>query len=301
MSKDVQTRSFYKACQDTLMSASAASITRALLDSAVFPLYLASNTLQTQGAYQQPPQYNSSMSVLKGICQKEGFKRVYKGMPTVISAAVPGNLLFFATITIGNELTQNRPCGAALTGYVAQVAASLAYVPATIMSDAQQSRQLRSQWQRSDLTVYQFIKKQGLGSLYKGFWPHTLSYGACNALALTMIQYLQSNNTPKNQSTHLITSLASYWLAAAVTTPLEITRRRLQFHNFDPKNFPDTKFHHAAYGIVQREGVRGLFAGTISRSCWLSLRTAPALFISQKVFDKISSEADNRAQPTPHI
>lgn len=70
MSKDEQTKSFYKACQDTLMSASAASITRALLDSAVFPLYLASNTLQTQGAYQQPSQYNSSMSVLKGICQK---------------------------------------------------------------------------------------------------------------------------------------------------------------------------------------------------------------------------------------
>ncbi len=266
-----------------LLNLSAAGVASGVpADILTFPFYRANTVLQTQGVNPTGQQYRGMGHFFSDIIRTGGARDLYRGMPAVLMAAVPGNMLFFSGMTLTKEYLGPSPWAAPISGFAGQFAASLAFVPSSVFSEIQQTKGLNPELQNMSLgaLVIKLVKQEGVPVLYRGLFPQMLTFGTCHALAQALSKETRANLSSQGREGLIFDALANttaYAVSAGVTNPLEVVKKRLQVGDTNRELMPERNAVSASLRIWHEEGLMGFTRGTIARVTWLGLRMGASI------------------------
>ncbi|XP_064605616.1 mitochondrial S-adenosylmethionine carrier protein-like isoform X2 [Liolophura sinensis] len=258
-------------CFTTLMAGGLAGTT---VDVSLFPL----DTLKTR------------LQSAKGFRRAGGFKGVYSGLASAALGSAPTAALFFCTYEF---IKASLPHGADPTGsgqvmvHVAaaslgEVAACLVRVPVEVVKQRTQATHASS----SLNTLRKTLASEGAFGLYRGYFSTVCREVPFSFLQFPMWEYFKrkwsdTQGHPVLPWQSSVCGAVSGGLAAGITTPLDVAKTRIMLAKQE-SNIATGSIMFALQSVYQARGFRGLFAGIIPRTVWISL--GGAIFLG--VYDK---------------
>ena len=130
-----------------------------------------------------------------------------------------------------------------VAGLGAQACASVAWVPIEVVKErmmiqnwkgggvarslAQGGHTYRHSW----AMVRSMVAREGVASLYRGYWLQQLTYGPFNGFSILFYERLKSTFPPSQRDTLVVQlpcATVAYGVAAALTNPLDVVKTRRQ-------------------------------------------------------------------------
>lgn len=238
----------------------------------------------------------SVLSALSSMSRRE----MFSGLGVLLTAAIPASGIYFCTYELAKRFL-GRSFGIAdlsssawlhlTAGAVAEASASMLVVPAEVLKIRQQvectaagvptSRPSPAAWQ----IARRIVQAEGTRGLYRG-WAATVSRDApFSAIQFMIYEFAKAKLEHAARRAHrsgALTELSSFSVAlaaggaagavaAAVTNPLDVIKTRLQLVS-DSRTA--TSYRQTVAGILHEEGIRGLTAGVVPRTVWMTLVTS---------------------------
>jgi solute carrier family 25 iron transporter 28/37 len=180
------------------------------------------------------------ITVAKDIVAKDGIRRMWRGVSTMLSACIPAHALYFSILeytkeSFGANKKGHTPIAAAASGICATVAHDSMMTPADI---CKQRMQLGHYSSVSD-AFRTIIKNEGASVLWMSF-PTTLMmnipYGCVMVATNETLKEVLNPSGEYNFFAFILAGAFGGGIAAAVTCPLDVIKTQLQTMNIVDKH-----------------------------------------------------------------
>ncbi|KAJ9049787.1 Fe(2+) transporter [Entomophthora muscae] len=215
--------------------------------------------------------YTNMLQAFTRISATEGAMTLWRGAGSVVMGAGPAHALYFGTYEQTKKLFNSS--GHSHTGIAAAGACS------SIVSDAfmnpfdviKQRMQIHgSQYSNIFVCAKDLFKREGITAFYISY-PTTLAMTVpFQAIQFTTYEAVSDYLNPNkgyNPTSHVLAGGLAGAIAAAVTTPLDVTKTLLQTRgsSTDPEILKTSGMIKAARLIYTREGLKGFTRGLAPR------------------------------------
>jgi len=275
-----------------------------LSDMVVHPVDTCRTRLQVQRGHASSGAlfYKNTVDAFAKIVQLEGAKALYKGFAIVTTFTVPAHALYFwgyetakRTLRPSVPLEEKGPLVHFASGIFADIMGSFVWVPQDVVKQRLQVQKTSLKAAASETFKYKgtlhcistIIKEEGFFALWTGFLPALAVY--CPFVGIYFVIYEQSklifcrirgctSGDALPFPYHLVGGATAGAIAAALTSPLDIIKTRIQVGS-DYKGPLD-----AAQRILKEEGPRAFVKGIGARVLWI----APATAITMAAYEQLS-------------
>ncbi|KAK2806644.1 hypothetical protein FQN51_006610 [Onygenales sp. PD_10] len=200
-----------------------------------------------QGDPHIPPRYTSMSSSYATILRQEGVRRgLYSGVTPALLGSFPGTVIFFGTYEYSKRHMLDAGINPSLSylagGFLADLAASVVYVPSEVIKTRQQLQGrynnpfFRSGYNyRSTVDAFRtIVREEGFGTLFSGY-KATL-YRDLPFSALQFAFYEQEQKLAKEWvgsrdiglPLEILTATTAGGMAGVITCPLDVVKTRTQ-------------------------------------------------------------------------
>lgn len=213
----------------------------------------------------------------QGFLKAGGFRGIYKGIGPVMMGSAPGAAMFFVAydtcknILVHSKLgIKNETLSYMISACFGEVCACLVRVPVDVVKQRSQTTAHISSWAILRATV----KHENFRGLFRGYRSTVL-----REVPFSFIQFPLWENSKKMLSKYHgrpVSPLEGAWcgffaggFSAAVTTPLDVAKTTIVL----AKRSDDAALGHVfpvLKNIYIDKGLRGLFAGLLPRTMWIS-------------------------------
>ncbi|GIL48355.1 hypothetical protein Vafri_4625 [Volvox africanus] len=234
------------------------------------------DTIKTRMQALHPPGHSGSMisrsslrEVLRTVVQKDGVAGLYRGVGAVAAGAGPAHALHFAIYewakeSLGGHREGLHPVETAAAGCAATVVNDALMTP---VDSVKQRCQLEGSPYRGVMdAARQMLRHEGIGAFFKSYRttlvmnvPFTAMHFSVYETAKKLLCHDLDDETLRVQ---LVAGGLAGGCAAAVTTPLDVVKTRLQTSGAtDPAKYEQTAVLPTLRQIVREEGVQALWQG----------------------------------------
>ncbi|ODN00167.1 S-adenosylmethionine mitochondrial carrier protein [Orchesella cincta] len=221
------------------------------VDMILFPLDTIKTRLQSKG----------------GFWKSGGFSGIYRGIAPAFVGSAPNAAVFFCTYDTSKRLMEqffkvNGNSGVHMAAAsFGEIFACVVRVPVEIVKQRQQTSK------SSALSIItKTLKGEGVRGFYRGYFSTIL-----REIPFSVIQFPLWEGF-KSQVVNLRESICGAFaggIAASLTTPLDVAKTRIMLADVSSVESRGSLF--PVWKIIYREnGVRGLFAGVLPRTLWIS-------------------------------
>jgi solute carrier family 25, member 39/40 len=182
-----------------------------------------------------------TFTMLRSIFRTEGMAGIYAGLTPTLVMGIPNTVLYFASYEEFRERIKRSEMvsagfGPALAGAAARAVASFATAPLELIR-TRQAAQIGGGQMAGGLIaeLKNVVSVEGAFSLYKGLGPTLMRDVPFSAVYWYFVEKMrlswgdESNFAPTEQAWHaLVNGSTAGMLAAAITTPLDVVKTRLQ-------------------------------------------------------------------------
>ncbi|GJQ08610.1 hypothetical protein GpartN1_g401.t1 [Galdieria partita] len=273
-----------------------------LADLAVHPL----DTLKARFQFQHGAQvkYHGIINAFVTVVKEEGVRKgLYAGVGAVLVGSIPSNALTFAVYSSTKRALQTR--GNSLeqvvlidlfAGAAGEIAALATYVPCEVIAKRMQTEAIGySRQYRSVSDAFRvIIHTEGIRGLYTGITSTMLRDIPFTSLQFTFFELLKIATRKWNHREHLSHTetlnlgISAGGLAAALTTPFDVIKTRLQTQQVQQPRYKGIL--HCMVRISKEEGFRAFFKGMVMRVLWV----APASGITLGIYESLVHRLDKR-------
>ncbi|KAA8495048.1 putative mitochondrial carrier [Porphyridium purpureum] len=252
------------------------------------------------------------------------YRGLYAGLGAVLLGSVPTHALVFGIFQYtkssmltykphwfqgpdGESTQRSRALLELACGAGAEVVALSTYVPSEVIAKRMQVAQMQSSAHRhSYASAYQafrtILRLEGVRGLYAGTLSTAVRDVPFTALQLTCFETLKrlvgvsdanrQGRSSAGSAENAALGFVSGGLAAAVTTPFDMAKTRLQTQVNVPSSSSRSSSSsrryrgvwHCVRTVFFEEGLRGVFSGLVARVLWV----APASAITLSVYEQIA-------------
>ena len=247
----------------------------------LFPLDTLKTRLQSEG----------------GIWKSGGFKNIYAGLAPVAVGSAPNAAIFFVTYDIvklaarklhqkGFSVDENDPKVHMVAASFGEVTSCLVQVPVEIIKQRQQA--YCNEYSSSKAVIKSILRREGWQGFYRGYSTTVL-----REIPLCIIQFpiwerlksewaMRQNREVEAWQSALCGSVASGF-GAAVTTPFDVAKTRIMLAKLGSEMAEKESLKFATNVIYNEKGIKGLFAGLIPRTLWMSIGGAVFFGVYEKI------------------
>ena len=182
-------------------------------------------------------------------------------------------------------------------GFTGQLAGSVFWVPSEVLKEKlnlEGQIKTTSSFQGPIGLANHIVKKEGVRGLYRGFWLQQATYAPFNGLGIMFFnrikQYVPEENS--GVASDFAASFLGYSTAAAITTPVDVVKTRMQVRTSNPELLNYTNSYDCAKKIFQHEGGAGFLKGMSGRVGWLAPRNSVAMTAFQFLYRHLNKTED---------
>ncbi|OJD17214.1 hypothetical protein AJ78_02651 [Emergomyces pasteurianus Ep9510] len=200
-----------------------------------------------QGDPHIPPKYTSMSSSYATILRQEGIRRgLYSGVTPALLGSFPGTVIFFGTYEYSKRHMLDAGVNPALSylagGFIADLAASVVYVPSEVLKTRQQLQGrynnpfFRSGYNyRGTIDAFRtIVRQEGFGTLFSGYKATLFRDLPFSALQFAF--YEQEQKLAKQWAgsrdiglpLEILTATTAGGMAGVITCPLDVVKTRTQ-------------------------------------------------------------------------
>jgi hypothetical protein len=225
-------------------------------------------------------QYSGFFNTISTMLRTEGVASFYKGAALNACLTPFARGMYMAGVEVSKAVVgEGTAAKDFAAGTSAQLVASLAYVPRDIIVercaiDGQLSKQVGSC--RSSMEAFRtMLAHEGMAGFYRAYVPHQFVWIPYNGLFFALygkVQALELSYGIK-QDGFLISAANTAACAAVagfVTTPIDVIKTRVQVAGANAELFAFNGPMDCAKQLVQKEGIKGMFAGATGRIMYLA-------------------------------
>jgi len=289
-----QTTSALHRKESTFTHLSAGAAAGLFADTIVHPLDTIRARMQVQRGINNVV-FKSTIDAFIKTIRFDGLRGLYKGYAIVALATTPAHAVYFTgyeiakkILKIDPELEQNglKAVTAQLTaGVFADICGSIIWVPMEVIK---QNLQVQSRTSQSPIqikykntfhTAQTIIREEGVRGIFKGFSAGVATFAPYVAIYFTIYEQLKVKirNSYKLRSVndlpfsmYLLSGSVAGAIAAAITSPLDVIKTRLQTQNKDTIGTKYKGILHASKTILMEEGVKAFIKGLGPRVLWMA-------------------------------
>ncbi|KKZ61318.1 hypothetical protein EMCG_04035 [[Emmonsia] crescens] len=200
-----------------------------------------------QGDPHIPPRYTSMSSSYATILRQEGIRRgLYSGVTPALLGSFPGTVIFFGTYEYSKRHMLDAGVNPALSylagGFIADLAASVVYVPSEVLKTRQQLQgQYNNPFFRSGYnyrgTIDAFrtiVRQEGFGTLFSGYKATLFRDLPFSALQFAFYEQEQKlakqwvGSRDIGLPLEILTATTAGGMAGVITCPLDVVKTRTQ-------------------------------------------------------------------------
>ncbi|KAJ6800912.1 putative thylakoid ADP,ATP carrier protein, chloroplastic [Iris pallida] len=265
---------------------SAGAIAGAAAKTVTAPLDRVKLLMQTQGL--RAAEFGASRGIgfieaLVLIKEQEGIKGYWKGNLPQVIRVIPYSAMQLFSYELYKKLFSKRDGELSVVGRL--FAGACAGMTSTFVTYPLDVLRLRLAVEPGCRTMSQvalsMLREEGLASFYSGLGPSLIGiapYIAVNFCIFDLVKKSLPEKYQKRPETSLATALLSATLATLMCYPLDTVRRQMQM-----KCCPYNSFFDAFPGIVERDGILGLYRGFLPNA----LKSLPNSSIRLTAFDTV--------------
>jgi len=217
------------------------------------------------------PRHLGLIETSRMIFNERGILGFFRGMTAVIYSAAPSHAIYFVTYeglkkNLGGNLPGDHPFIFAFSGATATILSDAVLTP---MDTIKQKRQLSMKSYHGTFNcLRQVVAKEGLGALYAGYTTTIFMNIPYHSFYLNVYEFLSrrlpvSTSGKFNPVIHITSGGLAGMAAAAITTPLDVAKTRLQTKSDIEGNY--SGMVKTVCTIWRSEGARGLSRGLLPR------------------------------------
>lgn len=264
-----------------------------LADVTVHPLLTVKARMQVAGAT-GAFQYSSTVDALRQVLRTEGAAGLYKGASAIVWAT-PACGLYFLGYETAKKYGGDNSIVHAGSGFFAQMCGSLVWVPTDVIKERLQvQKQVQRGYESYVSAVRTIVREDGALALYRGYWPHQLTFGPFNAIyfacyerAKAEVRARQGGRSGLSAPVLAACAISSGAAASVLTAPMDNVKTRLQIQG-TPMAGGDVapRFRGAIdclRTVLANEGAAGFFRGTGARV----LSMAPKTMITMTAYETV--------------
>jgi solute carrier family 25 phosphate transporter 23/24/25/41 len=216
--------------------------------------------------------YHGIVPALTRMYREEGLRSFWKGNGTNVIRIAPFSAIQFFSFDVYKRLvlppssqqgSQPSPVRTFAAGALTGVTASTLCYPLDLVRSVLSVQTTATQYRGIAHTLVTIARQDGFFGLYRGLTPTLLGIAPYIALNMTTFdllkrRYLPSPNHPQFTLINLSLGATAGFVAAGLTYPSDVIRRRLQLQGMKgvdlPKSYTDTRTH-ATYmppGLLSR-------------------------------------------------
>lgn len=223
-----------------------------------------------------------------GFVQSGGFRQIYRGFGSIVVGSAPGAALFFSTYEMV-KLMDQRYLNMRYESLVHMAAACAGETVACIVrvpTEVVKQRTMTSQNVSSFDVLKITIRSEGFLGLYRGFFSTVVREIPFSIVQFPIWEFLKRRlsghqGSPVQPWQSSLCGAIAGGIAAASTTPLDVAKTRIMLAKANSELSKGRVFQ-TLNGIYSQHGIKGLFAGVVPRTLWISF--GGALFLG--VYDK---------------
>lgn len=264
---------------------------------AMYPLDTIKTRMQAlgqPGQNLQLPLFRALRSVLK----REGILGLYRGVPAVAISAGPAHAVYFGTYelakeALGGNKKEYAPGAIGLAGAMATIGSDLIFTPADVVK--QRLQLAHSPYQGVLDCIGRTLKEEGFAAFFRSL-PTTLvmnvPFTAVHFSVYEFTKHFLNKGDKDNEgfTTQLAAGGMAGGCAAAVTTPLDVVKTRLQTQGvLNTQRYNTISVLKMLRRLYTEEGLAGLTKGIRPRIlfhtpsaaiCWTTYETGKSFFRS---------------------
>ncbi|EGC46556.1 mitoferrin-2 [Histoplasma capsulatum var. duboisii H88] len=200
-----------------------------------------------QGDPHVPPKYTSMSSSYATILRQEGIRRgLYSGVTPALLGSFPGTVIFFGTYEYSKRHMLDAGVNPSLSylagGFIADLAASVVYVPSEVLKTRQQLQGrynnpfFRSGYNyRGTIDAFRtIIRQEGFGTLFSGYKATLFRDLPFSALQFAFYEQEQKlakkwvGSRDIGLPLEILTATTAGGMAGVITCPLDVVKTRTQ-------------------------------------------------------------------------
>ena len=229
----------------------------------------------------------------RGNSANGGWRGLYGGFGAVAAMAPAASGAYFVGYESGKRAFGESASASALAGMWAQALAGVVYTPMDVVKERLQTQGALAETARAGTyrnwthAIRTIAREEGVRGLFRGYWAQNFVWWPWSAAYFmiydgtrgTAAASTASGETSPTMSSACATLAAS--TATVMTHPLDLAKTRLQTLRFESAS--SASMRSVLSRVVEREGVRGLFAGVNARVA----AVAPGSAISFYVYETL--------------
>ncbi|KAL5709798.1 hypothetical protein ACHQM5_020442 [Ranunculus cassubicifolius] len=271
----------------------AGSIAGCVEHMAMFPVDTLKTHMQATGSC------FSLRQALIPVLKTEGLIGFYRGINAMALGAGPAHAVYFSVYEFSKDFFSRRgntdsAAAHAVSGVFATVASDAVFTP---MDMVKQRLQLRSSPYKGVVDcVKRVFAEEGFGAFYASYRTTVLMnapftavhFATYEATKRGLMEISPETASDERLVVHATAGAAAGALAAAVTTPLDVVKTRLQCQGVcGCDRFTDSSIRDVIKSIVNKDGYRGLIRGWKPRMlfhapaaaiCWTTYEASKSFF-----------------------
>ncbi|KAI8476027.1 MAG: mitochondrial carrier domain-containing protein [Monoraphidium minutum] len=261
----------------------AGSVAGVVEHTAMYPV----DTIKTRmQALSHPGQrlHSSTLQALRAVLRREGVGGLYRGVGAVAWGAGPAHALYFATYeaakgALGGNAQGHHPLAAAAAGAAATLVNDGCMTPVDVIK--QRLQVAHSPYKGTMDCVRQVLRQEGVGALFRSYRttivmniPYTAVHfsvyesakkfllGAGGDAASTGDAAAEGDEPEEGLAVQVVAGGLAGGAAAAITTPLDVVKTRLQTEGVaSPRRYGTTAVMPVLRRIIREEGPAAAWRG----------------------------------------
>jgi hypothetical protein len=297
-----QLSKLWAACSETaqLMPSlvGAAAISGLPADVFAFPFSRVKTVRMTQGAFGKQQGF---FATTRNIYRLQGLRGFYRGLSPVLTTAIPGTTAYFTGAHLTERALGTGAASSFAQGLAGQLAGSAVWVPSEVLKELRQMMNMKPELRgkTTPQLLRHIVRHEGVRGLYRGFVPQLLTFGPFNSLGVLLSTQLKQRvfGNQDNVAASFTSFLFGFGIAAAVTTPIDVVKTRIQVSTADPKRFPYRGIYECIKHVLEKEGLRAFLSGGLERALWLGQRQAIAWTTFGTAFSLLRNRPEQPDEP----
>lgn len=249
--------------------------------------------------------YRSIIHAVATIQQKEGFKRLFRGMGAMITGAGPAHAMYFAgyerlkyNFTLfANDGMKNSSLANGMAGGFATILHDIVMNPAEVVKQRMQMYGSRHKTLLQCITAT--YRTEGVRAFYRSFPTQLIMNVPFQAVHFVVYEATQEHLNPDrcyNPVTHVASGALAGACAAFITNPLDVCRTLLNTQELSNRDLRIKGLRQAARVIYQTDGIRTFFRGVTPRVLYQMPSTAIAWSVYELFKYLLSPKMETRRE-----